>query len=254
MYNSTKFTSEKGNKKNPSVSLISKHEISRKFHNFAAGSLADKKWGGKKMFRTGAFDDNSMISPVLIGWAAWLPSMYAKLSSVDHAISMVWSDFTHPCITPELAPLGSMGSLTMYWRSFDNIGITKPPAESIAAVDPAAVETLKPLDRQFTNEPHDSPLPLSLRKRNKGLYRLQNLKLRDWTPESAPYLNENRDNVAGHECAIKRSFRACECNKCELTRMDILDIWDGLARLLRISSNTYKENLIAKFISYTTEL
>lgn len=30
------------------------------------------------------------------------------------------------------------------------MGIVNPPAESIAAVDPAAVETLRPLDRQCT--------------------------------------------------------------------------------------------------------
>lgn len=32
------------------------------------------------------------------------------------------------------------------------MGIANPPADSIAAVDPAAVETLKPLDLQCTNE------------------------------------------------------------------------------------------------------
>ena len=32
------------------------------------------------------------------------------------------------------------------------MGIGNPPAESIAAVEPAAVETLRPLDRQFTKE------------------------------------------------------------------------------------------------------
>jgi len=37
-----------------------------------------------------------------------------------------------------------------------------PPAESMAAVDPAAVETLKPLDRQLTKELHDWLLSLSL--------------------------------------------------------------------------------------------
>lgn len=30
------------------------------------------------------------------------------------------------------------------------MGIGNPPAESIAAVEPEAVETLRPLDRQFT--------------------------------------------------------------------------------------------------------
>lgn len=45
-----------------------------------------------------------------------------------------------------------MGSRTIYWRSLDKIGITDPPAESIAAVDPAAVETLKPLDRECSKD------------------------------------------------------------------------------------------------------
>nr|GEU94938.1 NADH kinase [Tanacetum cinerariifolium] len=35
------------------------------------------------------------------------------------------------------------------FRSVDKMGIWKPPADSIAAVDPAAVDTLKPLDRQL---------------------------------------------------------------------------------------------------------
>lgn len=60
------------------------------------------------------------------------------------------SDFTTPCIRLELASPGRMGSLTIYWRSLDKIGIANPPADKIAAVDPAAVETLRPLDRQFT--------------------------------------------------------------------------------------------------------
>lgn len=34
------------------------------------------------------------------------------------------------------------------------MGIGKPPAESIAAVDPAAVDTLRPLDREFTKGEH----------------------------------------------------------------------------------------------------
>lgn len=62
---------------------------------------------------------------------------------------MYWSDLINPCIKLEAAP-GEMGSLTMYWRSWSKMGIGKPPAESIAAVEPAAVETLRPLDRQFT--------------------------------------------------------------------------------------------------------
>lgn len=45
---------------------------------------------------------------------------------------------------------GEMGSLTMNCRSRDNIGIMNPPADRIAAVEPAAVQTLRPLERQFT--------------------------------------------------------------------------------------------------------
>lgn len=37
------------------------------------------------------------------------------------------------------------------------MGIVNPPAESIAAVDPAAVETLNPLDLQFSKEVRDAP-------------------------------------------------------------------------------------------------
>lgn len=44
---------------------------------------------------------------------------------------------------------GAIGSLTMYCRSRDNICIACPPAECIAAVEPAAVETLRPLDLQL---------------------------------------------------------------------------------------------------------
>ncbi|MFS7921621.1 hypothetical protein Hanom_Chr03g00239141 [Helianthus anomalus] len=50
-----------------------------------------------------------------------------------------------------------MGSLTMYWRSLDKTGIWYPPADSIAAVDPVAVEILRPLDLQLTRGELDSP-------------------------------------------------------------------------------------------------
>lgn len=67
----------------------------------------------------------------------------------NHVKSMDSSDFINPCIKLEAAP-GEIGSLTMYCSSRDKMGIGNPPAESIAAVDPAAAETLKPLDRQCT--------------------------------------------------------------------------------------------------------
>jgi len=43
----------------------------------------------------------------------------------------------------------------MYWRSRDKMGIGNPPAECIAAVEPAAVETLRPLDLQLIGGEHD---------------------------------------------------------------------------------------------------
>ncbi|PKA65342.1 hypothetical protein AXF42_Ash005675 [Apostasia shenzhenica] len=58
--------------------------------------------------------------------------------------------------------LGEMGSLTMYWSSLLAIGMGNPPAESMAAVDPAAVHTLRPLDRQLTKEEGFSRLNLIL--------------------------------------------------------------------------------------------
>ena len=46
------------------------------------------------------------------------------------------------------------------------MGIANPPAESIAAVDPAAVETLRPLDLQWTKGEQGWPslLILSINK------------------------------------------------------------------------------------------
>lgn len=82
--------------------------------------------------------------------------MYICPSVESHLMSIDSLDFTTPCMTLELAP-GDIGSLTMYWRSLDKMGIANPPAESIAAVDPAAVDTLRPLDLLFTNEEHCLP-------------------------------------------------------------------------------------------------
>lgn len=48
--------------------------------------------------------------------------------------------------------LGEMGSLTMYWSSLPDIGMGNPPAESMAAVEPAAVQILRPLDRQLSKD------------------------------------------------------------------------------------------------------
>lgn len=112
---------------------------------------------GMKIFKTGALEDTSRISPYWIEWDTWEPSMYITPFSENHLTSMDWSDLTIPCIRLEMAAPGEIGSLTIYWRSWDETGITNPPPESIAAVDPAAVETLIPLDRQFANRVHDSP-------------------------------------------------------------------------------------------------
>lgn len=45
-----------------------------------------------------------------------------------------------------------IGSLTMYCRSLLVMGIGNPPADSMAAVDPAAVQIRRPLDRQFIRD------------------------------------------------------------------------------------------------------
>lgn len=128
-----------------------------------------------------------------------------------HAVSMNSSDFTTPCITLVLDAPGAMGSLTIYCSSLDKMGIAYPPAESIAAVDPAAVETLRPLERQFTKGEQDWP--------------------------SFLILKENRETVAGHGCAIKTSLRAYADSSSELTEIDILDNSDGAVRSSRMLSN-----------------
>lgn len=43
---------------------------------------------------------------------------------------------------------GQLGSLTIYCNLVDNIGITVPPADFIAAVEPVAVEIRNPLERE----------------------------------------------------------------------------------------------------------
>lgn len=116
----------------------------------------------KKTFKIGAFEDISMASPFCIEKKTWEPSMYTPPSLQNHATSMDWCDLINPCIKLEVFP-GEMGSRTINWRSWDKIGIGKPPAESIAAVDPAAVETLRPLDREFTKGEHNSPSLLILK-------------------------------------------------------------------------------------------
>lgn len=64
------YSTTKGEKKKfPSLPSNSKLEKADNFHNFARSLVNDNKWDGRKIFRTGAFADNSMISPFLIGWA-----------------------------------------------------------------------------------------------------------------------------------------------------------------------------------------
>lgn len=77
--------------------------------------------------------------------------MYRDPSWQNHVTSIVSSDLMNPCIKGEVGPI-EIGSLTINWSSFDKMGIANPPAESIAAVDPAAVETLRPLDLVCTKE------------------------------------------------------------------------------------------------------
>ena len=48
------------------------------------------------------------------------------------------------------------------------MGIRKPPADSIAAVDPAAVDTLKPLDRQLVRGELAFPSFLILKERKSN--------------------------------------------------------------------------------------
>lgn len=124
-------------------------------------SLMFCKWWGKKTFKIGALEDISMASPFFIVWETWEPSIYMTPFLPNHVASMDWWDLINPCIKLEATP-GEMGSLTIYWRSWDNMGIGNPPAESIAAVDPAAVETLRPLDRECAKGAHGWSSPLIL--------------------------------------------------------------------------------------------
>jgi hypothetical protein len=139
----------------------------------------------------------------------------------------------NPCIKLEAAP-GEMGSLTIYWRSRDKMGIGNPPAESIAAVEPAAVETLRPLDRQFTKGEKDwlSLLILQIKVFSHyfGIIHHTNI----WKHILSyvcniwdPYLNENRESAAGHGCAIKISLRAYVDSCSEFTHIDILVNLEG---------------------------
>lgn len=119
--------------------------------------LLGNKWLGKKIFKTGACEDTCMVSPCWTGWTGWEPSMKISPSFVYQSISINWFGFIVPCIKLNWDVSREMGSLTMYWRSLDKIGIGNPPADSIAADEPAAVETLRPLDLQCTRGKLDWP-------------------------------------------------------------------------------------------------
>jgi len=121
------------------------------------------KWWGKIILRTGALEDISMISPTWMAWLIWEPSIYITPLLQVHVATNVWSCLINPCIRSEAAP-GEIGSLVMYCRSRDKIGIGNPPAECIAAVEPAAVETRRPLDLQLTRGEHGVSPSLILQK------------------------------------------------------------------------------------------
>lgn len=153
------------------------------------------RWG-KKTFKTGALEDISMRSPFFIEQRTWEPSMYMIPFVQNHVASMDWWHLINPCIKLEAAP-DEMGSLTMYWRSCDNMGIGNPPAESIAAVAPAAVETLRPLDRQFTKGEHGWPLLLILQTKTFNIqiyFVLWGGKLRNLKHKHFIYVN-NKSNI-----------------------------------------------------------
>lgn len=124
------------------------------------------------------------------------------------------------------------------------MGITNPPAESIAADEPAAVETLRPLDRQFTNGEHGMPSLLILPTFSMRLIicKIQHLVYK-WGSathfyKEIPYLNENRETMAGQGCAIKMSLRAKVGRDFEFTRINILDKFDGTVLPSRMLSRS----------------
>jgi hypothetical protein len=125
---------------------------------------------------------------------------------------MNWSGLKVECINEAVEP-GDIGSLTMNCRSRDNIGITNPPADCIAAVEPAAVQILRPLERQFTVF---------------GLL----------APSLFLILKENLETAAGHGCAIKMSLSACERRVSEFNFNDILDTFAGTTLPNKMSSST----------------
>lgn len=74
-------------------------------------------------------------------------------------------------------------------------------------------------------------------ERNKSKYGYLSQTMRK------PYLNENRESVAGHGCAIKISLRAYVEITCEFTSMEILLRSEGLIRSSMMLSSICKEYL-----------
>lgn len=119
--------------------------------------------------------------------------------------------------------------------------IANPPADSMAAVDPAAVETLRPLDRQWTKgEQAWSSILILSTNRIQCENRLPTFNISSYILmlHGKPYLKENRETVAGHGCATKASLRAYAGRNCEFTHIDILDKLEGVLRSSRMSSST----------------
>lgn len=118
--------------------------------------------GDRYIFNCGALEDISIVSPSSTEWNTFEPSTYSFPSLQNQEISIVSYDCTNPCVKFEPA---AMGSLTKYCSSLEKMGIVNPPAECIAAVDPAPVDTLRPLDLEWSRG-EGSPSFLILYSRN----------------------------------------------------------------------------------------
>lgn len=114
-----------------------------------------------------------------------------------------------------------------------------PPAESMAAVDPAAVQTLKPLDRLLTKcelLPHLLLILNIMKIKFSSGNNLENTRL--CLLEERSYRNENRDTDAGQGCDTKISLRANVGMRLPFRFTDILESSVGCFRPSRISSST----------------
>lgn len=133
------------------------------------------------------------------------------------------------------------------------MGIANPPADCIAAVDPAAVDTLRPLDLLCANGEQYSPCfwILSTEKKTDWLFwfpkewKLQKYAIFDTQMINA-YLKDNLETVAGHGCATNTSLRAKVGNCSALILIDILATSEGWVRFSRMASNIYTEKIHAQ--------